>query len=53
MTPAPGISSPVTINLYVEDCDKIFNQAVAAGAKAQMPPMDMFWGDRYCKFIDP
>jgi PhnB protein len=37
----------------VEDCDKIFNQAVAAGAKPQMPPADMFWGDRYGKFQDP
>jgi PhnB protein len=51
--PAPSGSSPVVLNLYVEDCDKIFNQAVAAGAKAQMPPANMFWGDRYCKFQDP
>jgi len=51
--PAPNGTSPVTISLYVEDCDKIFNQAVAAGAKPQMPPANMFWGDRYCKFTDP
>jgi uncharacterized glyoxalase superfamily protein PhnB len=51
--PAPGSSSPVVLNLHVEDCDKIFNQAVAAGAKVQMPPADMFWGDRYAKFSDP
>jgi PhnB protein len=51
--PAPGTSSPVVLNLYVEDCDKIFNQAVAAGAKVQMPPANMFWGDRYAKFSDP
>jgi PhnB protein len=51
--PAPGSSSPVVLNLYVEDCDKIFNQAVAAGAKVEMPPSDMFWGDRYAKFSDP
>src|SRR6266480_3835058 len=42
--PAAGTSSPVTVHLYVNDCDKVFNQAVAAGAKATMPPMDMFWG---------
>jgi uncharacterized glyoxalase superfamily protein PhnB len=52
-SPAPGNSSPVVLNLYVEDCDKIFNQAVAAGAKVQMPPANMFWGDRYAKFADP
>jgi PhnB protein len=51
--PAPGTSSPVVLNLYVEDCDKVFNQAVAAGAKVQMPPANMFWGDRYAKFADP
>jgi PhnB protein len=50
---APGSISPVVLSLYVEDCDKIFKQAVAGGAKAQMPPADMFWGDRYCKFQDP
>jgi PhnB protein len=43
----------VSLCLYVEDCDKVFNQAVATGAKAVMPPADMFWGDRYGKLIDP
>ena len=34
----------VTIwNDHVEDVDKLFNQAVAAGAKAAMPVMDQFW----------
>lgn len=45
--------SPVTLSLYVEDVDKVFNQAVAAGAKATMPVSDMFWGDRYGKLEDP
>ncbi|HYV34303.1 MAG TPA: VOC family protein [Gemmataceae bacterium] len=52
-SPPVGSNSPVTIFLYVEDCDKTFNTAVAAGAKALMPPADMFWGDRFCKFQDP
>jgi PhnB protein len=39
--------------LYVEDVDATFNQAVAAGAKTEMPPTDMFWGDRFGKLIDP
>jgi uncharacterized glyoxalase superfamily protein PhnB len=52
-SPAPTSSSPVVLNMYVEDCEKIYNQAIAAGAKSQMPPADMFWGDRYCKFQDP
>jgi len=33
--------------------DKVFNQAVALGAKATMPVMDQFWGDRYGKLDDP
>jgi PhnB protein len=45
--------SPVTLNLHVADCDKMFNQAVSAGATATMPPADQFWGDRYGKLKDP
>jgi PhnB protein len=45
--------SPVSIFLYVEDVDKIFDQAVKAGAKADMQPQDMFWGDRFGKLTDP
>ena len=45
--------SPVSIFLYVEDVDSVFNQAVKAGAKPDMPPQDMFWGDRFCKLTDP
>ena len=56
----PGPKSPeslggtaVTISLYVEDVDKVYQQAVDAGATPSMPPMDMFWGDRYGKLTDP
>jgi PhnB protein len=45
--------SPVTFNVYTEDCDATFHRAVAAGATAVMPPADMFWGDRYARFSDP
>lgn len=46
-------ASPVTIHMYVEDIDKSFERATAAGATATMPPMDMFWGDRYGNLTDP
>src|SRR5512140_25382 len=39
--------TPASVHIYVEDADKLFNQAVAAGATAQMPLVDAFWGDRY------
>ena len=45
--------TPVTINLYVADCDKIYKQAIAAGAKQVMPLEDQFWGDRYGVVDDP
>ncbi|RIK62398.1 MAG: glyoxalase [Planctomycetota bacterium] len=45
--------SPVTIHLYVNDADKVFNQAVSAGATPIMPVQDMFWGDRYGLVADP
>ena len=45
--------SAVTIHLYVENADAVFEQAVAAGAKITMPLDDMFWGDRYGKVEDP
>jgi PhnB protein len=45
--------TPVTVHLYVPDSDKVFAQAVAAGAKVAMPIADMFWGDRYGQVTDP
>lgn len=41
------------IFLYVTDVDVSYKQAVDAGAKADMPPADMFWGDRFGKLTDP
>ncbi|WP_254512473.1 VOC family protein [Anatilimnocola floriformis] len=45
--------TPVTLHLMVEDADKMFNQAVAAGCTVMMPIADMFWGDRYGIVTDP
>jgi PhnB protein len=45
--------TPVAVFLYVPNVDKIFAQAVAAGATVDMPLADMFWGDRYGKLSDP
>lgn len=53
MAPPPGASPSSSIMIYVPDVDAIFNKAVSKGAKPVMPPMDMFWGDRYGKFVDP
>lgn len=45
--------TPVTIHRYVADCDAAIQRAVDAGATIKMPPMDMFWGDRYGVVTDP
>ncbi len=45
--------SPVSLHLYVEDCDSSFRQAIAAGCQELVPVRDMFWGDRYGKVLDP
>jgi PhnB protein len=41
----------------VNDCDALFNRAVAAGGKVAPGPMgqmsDQFWGDRSGTLIDP
>lgn len=42
-----------SVFLYVQDVDATFDRAVKAGAKATMPPADMFWGDRFAKVVDP
>ena len=45
--------SPVSMHLYVDDVDSTYQKAVDAGCQSIMPVTDMFWGDRYCKVIDP
>ena len=51
--PQAGGPAPVSLNLYVEDADALFNQAVAAGATVLMPLADQFWGDRWGMVADP
>lgn len=52
---APTAMEPaaVSIQLYVEDCDALFAQAVKAGAHATMKLDDQFWGDRMGTITDP
>jgi uncharacterized glyoxalase superfamily protein PhnB len=49
--------SPASLWIYVDDCDTLFNRAVAAGAQVAGGPMgnltDQFWGDRSGTVIDP
>jgi PhnB protein len=49
--------SPVSLWVYVPDCDALFNRAIDAGAQIAKGPMgqlqDQFWGDRTGSLIDP
>lgn len=53
LSPQSTGSTSSGIFLYVQDADHVFNKAVSAGAKPQMPMMDAFWGDRFGSIIDP
>ena len=43
----------ISMMLYVEDVDKQFAQAVAAGATEKRPVQDQFYGDRSGTLVDP
>jgi PhnB protein len=58
--PQMGARSPQTIGgsavsllLYVEDVDKVFNRAVKEGATVERPVADQFYGDRTGGVKDP
>ena len=45
--------SPISLWLYVEDCDALYRQAIGAGGQEKYPMSDQFWGDRSGSFTDP
>jgi PhnB protein len=44
---------PLSLNLYVPDCDALTAQAVHAGAEIQRPPTTYPWGERSSMVRDP
>ena len=46
-------NTPVSLLIYTEGCDKMFNAAIAAGAKTLKPLADQFYGDRMGTLQDP
>jgi PhnB protein len=52
-SPATLGGSPISILLYVEDCDATFNQAVKAGGQVERPLANQFYGDRTGGVKDP
>jgi PhnB protein len=45
--------SPVSLHMYVADCDTQYQQAIAAGAIPVREPSDQPYGDRMGGFRDP
>ena len=45
--------TPLTLHIYVPDCDAVMAKAVKAGAVTRFPMADQFWGDRYGTVEDP
>jgi PhnB protein len=45
--------APMSLALYVEDCDAVYKQALTAGAKSVREPADQFYGDRTAGVADP
>ena len=45
--------TPMMLHVYVEDADRVFEQAIGAGATALRPVENQFYGDRSGRFEDP
>jgi len=45
--------TPVTLSLYVDAVDEVFERALKAGAKSLRPVANQFYGDRSGQFEDP
>jgi PhnB protein len=60
VTPDMGASTPqalggttVTLMVYVEDVDTVFERAINAGAREDRKVENQFYGDRAGQFSDP
>lgn len=46
-------TSTVTLHIYTKDVNKLWGEAVSAGARIVMPLNNQFWGERYGQLADP
>ena len=51
--PDPAQGHSTTLHLHVDDTDRWYDRAIAAGASSVIAPDNMFWGDRYAQVRDP
>ena len=52
-SPASLGTSTVTLHVYTGEVNKLWDQAMSAGAKIVMPLNNQFWGERYGQLSDP
>jgi PhnB protein len=45
--------APMSLMIYVDDCDTVYKRALDAGAKSLREPADQFYGDRMAGVTDP
>jgi PhnB protein len=53
LAPSTVETTTVTLHIYTSDVEKVWDRAVAAGAKVTMPLDDQYWGERYGHLLDP
>ncbi|MDG6904252.1 MAG: VOC family protein [Nitrososphaerota archaeon] len=46
-------ASTITLHIYSKNVDRLWEQALSAGAIATMPLDNQFWGERYGQIVDP
>jgi len=46
-------TTTVTLQLYAKDIDRVWDRAVAAGAKVVVPLDEQYWGERHGHLLDP
>jgi uncharacterized glyoxalase superfamily protein PhnB len=52
-SPTSAGTTTFNLHIYSKDVDRLWGQAVAAGAMPTMPLENQFWGERYGKLRDP
>lgn len=45
--------SPISLQIYVSNCDAVYKRSLAAGARNEREPADQFYGDRTAGIKDP
>ncbi len=46
-------TTTVALHIYTKNVDKLWQQALDAGAKIAMPLENQFWGERFGQLLDP